>query len=230
MSSCRRRDRRRIIDRPERSTVVACADDLEARILQTVRSRFIAVPGRLLAAAVCALVGHVALYQSVLPADEVHSYLSWYEPVVAGLSVAAVLGLAGLVAFGLLRPDFRLPRLSAGRPFDQSATRLAMSGLAFLLVQESIEQSVATHSASIASIADGRWLAVLVVVTVSAAALAFLARLGERAVRALLAQRQPQPARALVAPSWPRALAELRRSRPLARHAALRAPPAPSPA
>src|SRR4029079_33108 len=74
---CRRRDRREIIDRPERSTVVICADDLGARILQVVRSRFIAVPGRLLAAAVCALVGHVALYQSVLPSDEVHSYLSW---------------------------------------------------------------------------------------------------------------------------------------------------------
>jgi len=195
-----------------------------------VRSRFIAVPGRLLAAAVCALVGHVALYQSVLPSDEVHSYLSWYEPMVAGLSLAAVFGLVGLVAFGLLRPDFRLPRLSAGRPFDQSAIRLAMSGLAFLLVQESIEQSVATHSASITSIADARWLAVLVAVTASAAALAFLARLGERAVRALLTQRQPRPTRALVAPSWPRALAESRRSRPLTRHAALRAPPALSPA
>jgi len=199
-------------------------------MLLVVRSRFVAVPGRLLAAAACALVGHVALYRSVLPADEVHSYLSWYEPVVAGLSLAAVLALVGLVAFGLLRPDFRLPRLSAGRRFDQSAIRLAMSGLAFLLVQESIEQSVATHSASIASIADGRWLAVLVVVTASAAALAFLARLGERAVRALLTERRPRPSRALVVPLRRAAPAAPRRSRPLARHAALRAPPALSPA
>ena len=194
------------------------------------RSRFIAVPGRLLAAAVCALVGHVALYQSVLPSDEVHSYLSWYEPMVAGLSLAAVFGLVGLVAFGLLRPDFRLPRLSAGRPFDQSAIRLAMSGLAFLLVQESIEQSVATHSLSVASAADGPWLAVLAVVTASAAALAFLARLGERAVRALLADRHQRPSGRPAARAWSSAPGEPRRSRPLALHAALRAPPALSPA
>jgi hypothetical protein len=190
-----------------------------------VRSRSIGVLGRLLAAAVCALAGHVALYQTIRPADGRHAYLSWYQPLIAGLSLAAVAGLAGLVLFGLLRRDFRLPRLAAGRSFDQSAIRLAMSGLAFLFVQESIEHSVADHSLSLVSVAAGRWLAVLVVVTASAAALAFLARLGERAVRALFAER-PRPRPQVVAPAWSRAPGEPRRSRPLARHAALRAPPA----
>ncbi len=194
------------------------------------RSRSIGVLGRLLAAAVCALAGHIALYQAVRPADGRHAYLSWYEPLIAGLSLAAVAGLAGLVLVGLIRPDFRLPRLAAGRSFDQSAIRLAMSGLAVLLVQESTEQSVATHSLSFVSVADGRWLAVLVVVTASAAALAFLARLGERAVRALLAERRPRPARRLATRAWSRAPGEPRSPRPLARHAALRAPPALLPA
>ncbi len=194
------------------------------------RSRSIGVLGRLLAAAVCALVGHIALYHAVRPADERHAYLSWYQPLIAGLSLAAVAGLAGLVLFGLVRRDFRLPCLAAGRSFDQSAIRLAMSGLAFLLVQESIEHSVAAHSLSVVSVADGRWLLVVAVVTASAAALAFLARLGERAVRALFADRRPRPARQLVTRAWSRAPGEPRRSRPLALHAALRAPPALSPA
>lgn len=194
------------------------------------RSRFIGVPGQILAAAVCALAGHIALYRAILPVDGRHGYLSWYEPALAGLSLAAVAALVGLLVLGLLRRDFRLPQLGTGRPFDQSAIRLAMSGLAFLLVQESVEQSVASHSPSIVSIADGRWLAVVVVVTASAAALAFLARLGERAVRALLAQRHSRPVRQSTAPSLPVVRSERRRPRPLARHAGLRAPPALSPA
>jgi hypothetical protein len=195
-----------------------------------VRPRFIGVLGRILAAAVCALAGHIALYQTVLPTDEVHGYLSWYEPAIAGLSLAAVVGLVGLVLFGLLHRDFRLPWLRADRSFDQSAIRLAMSGLAFLLVQETIEHSVAAHSLSLVSVADGRWFAVLVVVTASAAALAFLARLGRRAVRALLAEKRLRPERRIVAPAWSTAPRERRRSRPLALHGALRAPPAFSPA
>jgi hypothetical protein len=195
-----------------------------------VRSRSIGVFGRLLAAAVCALAGHIALYHALRPADGRHAYLSWYQPLIAGLSLAAVAGIAGLVLFGLVRRDFRLPCLAAGRSFDQSAIRLAMSGLAFLLVQESIEHSVAAHSLSVVSVADGRWLVVVAVVTASAAALAFLARLGERAVRALFADRRPRPARQLVTRAWSRAPGEPRRVRPLARHAALRAPPALSPA
>lgn len=194
------------------------------------RPRFIGVLGRILAAAVCALAGHIELYQTVLPTDEVHGYLSWYEPAIAGLSLAAVVGLVGLVLFGLLHRDFRLPWLRADRSFDQSAIRLAMSGLAFLLVQETIEHSVAAHSLSLVSVADGRWFAVLVVVTASAAALAFLARLGRRAVRALLAEKRLRPERRIVAPAWSTAPRERRRSRPLALHGALRAPPAFSPA
>jgi len=195
-----------------------------------VRSRSIGVFGRLLAAAVCALAGHIALYHALRPADGRHAYLSWYQPLIAGLSLAAVAGIAGLVLFGLVRRDFRLPCLAAGRSFDQSAIRLAMSGLAFLLVQESIEHSVAAHYLSVVSVADGRWLVVVAVVTASAAALAFLARLGERAVRALFADRRPRPAKQLVTRAWSRAPGEPRRARPLARHAALRAPPALSPA
>jgi len=199
-------------------------------MLQVVRSRSIGVLGRLLAAAVCALAGHIALYHAVRPADERHAYLSWYQPLIAGLSLAAVAGIAGLVLFGLVRRDFRLPCLAAGRSFDQSAIRLAMSGLAFLLVQESIEHSVAAHSLSVVSVAEEKWLVVVAVVTASAAALAFLARLGERAVRALFADRRPRPAKQLVTRAWSRAPGEPRRVRPLARHAALRAPPALSPA
>ena len=123
------------------------------------RPRFIGVLGRILAAAVCALAGHIALYQTVLPTDEVHGYLSWYEPAIAGLSLAAVVGLVGLVLFGLLHRDFRLPWLRADRSFDNCTMRLAMSGLAFLLVQETIERGVAAHSLSLVSVADGRWFA-----------------------------------------------------------------------
>jgi hypothetical protein len=211
------------------STVVACADSPAARILQIVRPRSFVLLVRFLAVAVCALAGHVMLYQAVLPSDEAHGYLSWYEPAIAGLSLAAVAGLAGLVLYGLVRRDFRLP-LRNGPSFDRSATRLAVAGVAFLLVQETIEHSVADHSLSVVSVADGRWLAALVVVAVAAAALAFLARLGERAVRALFADRQPRAERVVPEVASAGAPGQRRRSRPLAHHGALRAPPTPSPA
>jgi hypothetical protein len=198
-------------------------------VLDVVRPRSIVLSARFLAVAVCALAGHVALYQSVLPADEVHGYLSWYEPAIAGLSLAALAGLAGLVLYGLVRRDFRLP-LRTDPSFGRSATRLATAGVAFLVAQETIEHSVADHSVSVVSATDGRWLAVLAVVAASSAALAFLARLGERAVRALLADRRPRTGREPAVDAWCSAPGERRPARPLTHHAALRAPPSPAPA
>jgi hypothetical protein len=63
-------------------------------------------------------------------------------------------------------------------------------------------------------------------VTASATALAFLARLGRRAVHAIFAEKHLRPERQIVVAAWRTHPGEFRRSRPLALHAALRAPPA----
>ena len=198
-------------------------------MLPAVRARIVAGFGHILAAAVCALVGHVALVQSIRPTDEAHIYLSWYQPLIAGLSGAAVLALAVLLVLGLLGHRVLIPAASLQRrSFDQVALRIGMSGVAFLLVQETIERSVVAGAPAAPSFAAGRWLVVLVVVAASSALLAFLGRWGERAVRRLLAET-PQDAVSTAA-SWSTVQGSPRRSRPLALHAALRAPPRLSPA
>ena len=198
-------------------------------MLPAVRARIVAAFGHVLAAAVCALVGHVALVQSIRPTDEAHIYLSWYQPLIAGLSGTAVLALAALLVLGLLGHRVRLPAASLQRrSFDQVAIRIGMSGVAFLLVQETIERSVVAGAPAAPSFAAGRWLVVLVVVAASSALLAFLGRWGERAVRRLLADAER--AADSTARPWNRVRVWPRRSRPLALHAALRAPPRLSPA
>jgi len=184
--------------------------------------------GHVLAAAVCALVGHAALFQSFHPTDHAHGYLSWYQPLIAGLSGAAVLALAGLLVLGLLGRRIPIPAASVHRrSFDQVAIRIGTSGVAFLVVQETIERSVVAGAPVAPSFAAGRWLLVLVVVAASAAVLAFLACWSERAVRKVLGET-PKEAPGTVA-SWSTVPGTPRRSRPLALRAALRAPPNLSP-
>ncbi len=232
MSSCRRRDRREIIDCTRRSRPLSFAPTASEHAPSgravTIHRRARANPGRRRLRAGRA---HRALPGRSPRPTSVHGYLSWYEPAdrrtVAGggrrassdsSSSGSSTVTSACRAWGPVVPSTS-PR--SGWPCP---------GLAFLLVQETIEHSVAAHSLSLVSVTDGRWLGVLVVVTASAAALAFLARLGRQAVRALLAEKRLRPERRIVAPAWSTAPGERRRARPLALHGALRAPPAFSPA
>lgn len=192
----------------------------------TVRSRLVVLLGRGLAAAVCALAGHAVLVGSVRPGDPTHRYLAWYEPVVAGLSLAVVVGLGSLFLLGVLGRAVPIPRVfRSTRSFHQIAVGTAASGVALLVAQEAAERSFAAHTFAVPSVVGLRWALALAIVFATGAALAFLRRLGERAVDALLrgkgASEPTESSR-----SWHPQSAVARRLRPLALHAALRAPPA----
>ena len=49
--------------------------------------------------------GHLALYRTLLPSSGEHAYLAWYEPVVAGLSLVAVVVFGVLLGAAVLGRD-----------------------------------------------------------------------------------------------------------------------------
>ncbi len=203
--------------------------DNGARILEPVLFRIaLRVLGRGLAAAVCGLAGHVALYRALWPKGDLHGYLNWYEPLVAALSLAAIVALVVLVALAVaaerLGWRFHLPGSNLRcRPFGLTAVQVGGSGLLYLALQETMERSLAAHSPAVASFTASQWLAALAGIFSAAVALTFLMRLGETIVRAVCRR---MPVRKPAAPlSWSALPAEQRRSRPLALRAALRAPP-----
>ncbi len=138
----------------------------------------------LLPVALCALGGHVALYRSIRPASGHHAYFAWYEPLVAGLSLAAVVVFGGLVLTVLLGRHrarsaalgFLLPATTQADTTTRRATRLALASLAFLLVQESLERSLAAERLMVAELRPVEILTVLVVLAGLAALLALAGR------------------------------------------------------
>ena len=187
--------------------------------------------GRLLLAAVCAVAAHVAAYRTLWPQDGLHGYLGWYEPLVAGLPLAATVGIAVFVVLARRarrragRVPFAITALPQ-RPLGSRIVGIGVSGLVYLIVQESVEQSAAAGSPQFASLTLGQWFAVFVAVVAAGLALACVLRLGEAVVQLVLRDSTPVPAGRRCAPAWSVTVGEVRRSRPLALRSALRAPPA----
>jgi hypothetical protein len=189
---------------------------------------------RLVAVGVCAFAAHAVAYGSPWPADGVHAYLLWYGPVVIALSAVSgvLLPLTLALSVGAGR-DTRLVRaatsLLPARPAERTiaaeAGRLMVGAMAFLLAQESLEQSLTLGHPAFARFAPGWWPLLIVALAVAAllvtlvervtVSLAEVVRSGHTRVEGAVA-RQARPG--LPAPPP-------RRTHPLAVHGALRAPP-----
>src|SRR5437879_1932593 len=106
---------------------------------------------RLLPVALCALGGHFALYRSLQPSTGDHAYFAWYQPLVVGLSLTALVAFAALlVAAVLARDGFRrtvvrtlLPAAAQPLPITIRTVRLALASIAFLVTQETVERTLA---------------------------------------------------------------------------------------
>jgi hypothetical protein len=177
--------------------------------------RFVGGLRHLLPVALCALGGHLALYRTLLPSTGDHAYLAWYEPLVAGLTIAV------LAAFGLLLLSAVLGRDAV------RAVRLALAGVAFLVVQETIERTLTEGRAAPAVFGPSQLLVVLAVVAVLAALVALVERSCTQLI-ALVARSSKRVALRSAAQSFPAARPLLvRRRNPLAELRGLRAPPLP---
>ncbi len=184
---------------------------------------------RLISVVLCALVGHAVLYRSVWPGDAAHGYLGWYSLVVGALSIAALVFFPLALATSALdeadRPRWvgaLLPQRRPGRAAWEIA-RLAVLAAGFLVVQESLEHTFEAGAAlPFATLGPSAWLLLVVVVTLSAAAIVFVERGVAALVEGSAAVGEPVPAQE---PSWAATVARIGRRRPLALHAGLRAPP-----
>jgi hypothetical protein len=186
--------------------------------------------GTLLRIAVVALATHAVVYHALLPADGDHGYFGWYAPLVAGLSVAALLGTLGVLAARATGIGSTwVPRFAAmPEPSDGvsvAVSRLAGKALAFLVMQETLERSLPARSFEIAQFSPFQWLVVLAAITLASTILVSASR-----GRSLLARRLsgPRPAaRAAVRAGLPvpRSFAPVA-GNPLASFRGLRAPPA----
>jgi hypothetical protein len=182
----------------------------------------------------CALVAHGVAYRTIWPADGAHGYFGWYAPVVTALSIVSIVGLPLVAVTALLcGPQTRLARLGAavvprntGSGAGSETVTLASAAFAFLVGQESLEHSLQLHHVALPSFAPANWLVVLAVVACAAYVLGWVGRALSSVVESIRrggSTTGVRPARA----RWRLALPEVaRRSRPLAVHGALRAPPA----
>jgi len=191
--------------------------------------------GQLLPVAVCALGAHVAVYRSLFPSTGTHAYLAWYEPLVAGLSVASLVTFAALLLAAVLgrsslrRAVTRVLAPASGRtaPTPVRAARLALASIAFLVCQETLERSLTEGRFAVAGFAPPDILLVLALVAVLAGLVALVERSCSHLV-AFVARRSPRLAVGGLPVSVPAArLLAARRRHPLAERRGLRAPPLP---
>jgi hypothetical protein len=168
------------------------------------------VLARLLSGAVCALGAHALLYGTLRPGDGLHGYFGWYEPAIALAAVAAVL---------LVRPF----RLRSPSPVGETARRLSTTALVVLLVQESLERSLAGGRPAFAAFTPAQLLVLVAGIAATALLLALALRAGQAVVR--LVRRAPSVRRAIPG-GWSVVAIRLVPARPLAARFALRAPPA----
>lgn len=177
--------------------------------------------------AVVALVAHALLYRSFLPGDAAHGYFGWYEPLVGGLSVLALVVFAAVALARLLGRDPRWLRALAGerRPEALESGRLAALSVAFLVGQETLERSLQARTLVVAQLRPAQWAVVLVVTIAAVAIIAFLARGYSALLRAVAAPFAPGR-RAAVRPVPRRPDVVAPRRHPLAAFRGLRAPPA----
>jgi hypothetical protein len=191
---------------------------------------------RLLPVALCALAGHFAIYGSFAPADGEHGYFVWYEPVVAGLSIVALVVLGALVLAATLgRPQLRrriapmlLPPSPRPLPLSVRVVRLSLLGTAFLACQETVERSLSEGRLAPAELGSSQLLLLLVVLAVAATVLALVERSCSRLIELVARPLAHRPARdAAVRFPAVRPQVVRRRSR-LAQLRGLRAPPLPA--
>jgi len=187
----------------------------------------------LLPVALCALAGHLALYGSLTPSTGDHAYFVWYEPLVAGLSLAALSTLAVLVLAATAggeawrqRVVTLLPAASQPVPGSVRAVRLALASLAFLACQETIERSLSEGGLAPAALGSSQLLVVLVVVAAAAAIVAVVERSCSRLIELVACVRVRLPRPAAMQPP-PARRVSIRRRHPLAQLRGLRAPPLP---
>ena len=181
--------------------------------------------------AVVALASHAVVYRSLLPADGDHGYFGWYAPLVAGLSVAALLATLGvLLARATGIGGSWVPRVAAmTEPNDGvsiAVSRLAGKALAFLVVQETLERSIPARSFEPAQFSPVQWLVVLAAITLAAIILVSAIRGGSLLARRLDGARPAAEAAASPSLPVPRSFAPAA-GNPLASFRGLRAPPAP---
>jgi hypothetical protein len=179
----------------------------------------------LLSWAVLALAAHGAAYRTFLPRDGMHGYLGWYEPIIGILSLLALAYLA-VVAWRVVRSRQR-PRVhEAAGPLDarRRIVSLASGGLTLLVVQETIERSVAERTVAIGGFTPLSWLVVLAVALAGAGVLVLLRR-GYELLELRLSGRVPAGSRASAPVMRPAEAEPLRRGSPLAHNGALRGPP-----
>jgi hypothetical protein len=167
------------------------------------------VPVRLLPAAVCALGAHALLYGTFRPGDGIHAYFGWYEPVLAAVSLVALL---------LARPEWLRTRV----PIGETARRIATTALLVLLVQESAERTVQSGQPAFAVLTPSQWLVLLAGVAAGALVLAFALRAGQVVFERLRDVPAPRP---LTVAGWSVVTVRRATARPLAERFALRAPP-----
>ncbi len=181
----------------------------------------------------CALGGHLALYRTLSPSGGVHAYFGWYETVVAGLSVAALAVLAGLLAVAAFGNEplrrrvapVLLPTTTGPLPGSVRAVRLALASIGWLVCQETIERTLSEGRVAAAGFAPSQVLVVLAAIGAAAALVALVERSCSQLIalvvprllrlRARVARRSFAPTRPVLA----------RRRNPLAELRGLRAPP-----
>jgi hypothetical protein len=168
------------------------------------------VPLRLIPAAVCALGAHALLYGTFRPGDGLHGYFGWYEPALAGASLAALL---------LVRPAC----LRSRTPLGETQRRLSTTAILVLLVQESLERTLQAGHPAFTALTPSQLLVLLLGIGVTALLLAFALRAGQAVVGLL---RRLRRTRVITVARWNVVPARTRRARPLAERFALRAPPA----
>jgi hypothetical protein len=183
----------------------------------------------LLPAAVCALAGHAVVYGTLWPAGAAHGYFGWYEPVLGGASLAAVVVLGALLLLGFggserARAWLRslVPPRTSGTA--ASAHRLALTSLAILLLQETLESSLSSGRFAPGMFSGTSLLLLIAFLWAASAALVLAGR--AYAAFAHSASRPPRAAPAsLETPRRPSFRLVLRAPSPLASCRALRAPP-----
>jgi hypothetical protein len=195
-------------------------------------TRLVDAAGRIPAVVLCALAGHAAVYGSFAPEGSGHSYFAWYTPAVTILSTASLALLPLALAASLTARPSRFGRVvrvllstrSADHDVRRRSVELAAGSLCFLVAQETLERSLATHGLSLPHFGPSTWLVLLAAVATAAGLVAFVGRAFGSLVDDLLGRAVPAGSRRATT-LRPVLVAVSSRPRPLAVHGALRAPP-----
>ena len=198
---------------------------MTARVLRSLARR---VPAVVLSA----FAAHAVVYHGFWPPDGAHGYFAWYAPFVTVLSAVSILGLPFLIAIALVggresrsvnAARSLLPRSSAGGLVGE-AVGLASGALVFLVAQESLEHSLQLHRLALAGFTPAAWLFVLAAVVSISWLVSWVGRAVSSWVDGLCRDRRSAVSRQIVTRRLSGTVPH--RSRPLAVHGALRAPPA----